>query len=93
MALFAPTQDAQLPSFGANDYLESTEYPVAQPEAAAHGVAIHAVWDPVLGAHLLPTLVFRYPSTVSVTRLIANTNSLRLWRPPIPFQSSLSDRL
>ena len=61
MALFAPTQDAQLPSFGASDYPESTEYPVAQPQAAAHGVATHAAWDPTLGAYSLPTLVFRSP--------------------------------
>ena len=79
MALFAPTQDAQLPSFGANDYPESTEYPVAQPEAAAHGVASHAAWDPMLGAYSLPTPVFRSPFPMSVTRLIANTNSFRLW--------------
>ncbi|MDE2816134.1 MAG: hypothetical protein OXK81_05460 [Chloroflexota bacterium] len=87
LASFAP--DGQLPSFAANDSSRSVAFPEVQPQTGAHGIVTNTVWGPMLVTLSLPTYVLRSPPTIFSERLATNSNALLIWRPPIPFPSSL----
>ena len=89
LTLASFTSDGQLPSFTANESTSPVAFPEIQTQTGAHGIATNTVWDPMLVTLSLPTYVLRSPLYISAERLATNSNALRIWRPPIPFLSSL----
>lgn len=88
LALPTLTSEALLPSFAVNDSATPAEYPAVESQTGAHGIATNTAWDPLLEMLSLPTFVLRSPLTISAERLATNSNSVRIWRPPIPNLSS-----
>ena len=87
--LSTSAQNVLLPSLSANDHTEPIAFPELQPQTGAHSIATHTVWDPLPVSISLPFFVLRFPSVASADRLFPNTGIVRVWRPPIPFPSSL----
>lgn len=83
------TRDGQLPSFAANDSSHPEGFPEFQPQPGAHAAAASTAWDPMLVTLSLPTFVLRPPQAVPADRFTTNTFAIPIWRPPIPFHSSL----
>lgn len=83
------SQESTSPAIGSNDHTLPTAFPEVESQSAVHGVATAISWDPMPVVVSMTLAVFPVPHAILAERLSTKVDPLAIWRPPIPFLSSV----